>query len=84
MNSKKKPKKPGPSPETLKAEGADWEDAMRHALNKPKPAEGFPDKGECEHKNLSKERIMGAQTGDKICDDCGKEFTITELRDLGR
>lgn len=29
--------KPGPTPEHLKADGVDWEDAMRHALGKQKP-----------------------------------------------
>ena len=33
---------PGPEPERLKIEG-DWEDAMKRAMEKPKPAEGWPD-----------------------------------------
>lgn len=32
----------GPKPETIRADGADWKDAMRHAMNKPKPQEGWP------------------------------------------
>lgn len=35
--------KPGPKPESVKAEGVDWKDAMRHAMGKPKPKEGWPD-----------------------------------------
>jgi hypothetical protein len=34
---KKKPQKRGRKPNGLKAEGVDWKDAMRHAMNKPKP-----------------------------------------------
>ena len=39
MNKPKKTNqnKPGPKPEALKAEGVDWQDAMRHALGKKKP-----------------------------------------------
>ncbi|MCH7547229.1 MAG: hypothetical protein IID30_12585 [Planctomycetes bacterium] len=39
-------KKRGPKPETLKAEGVDWEDAIAHALKKKKPEEGWPEKDE--------------------------------------
>lgn len=43
MKKKASPKtKPGPSPERLKAEGADWKDALSHAMNKPKPKGGWP------------------------------------------
>ncbi len=35
------PKKPGPEPERLKIDG-DWEDAVSKALNKKKPADGWP------------------------------------------
>ena len=42
MAAKKHAKKtPGPEPETLKIEG-DWKDAMKKALPKKKPAEGWP------------------------------------------
>ena len=34
--------KPGPEPERLKAECVDGEEAVRHALNKPKPNGGWP------------------------------------------
>ncbi len=43
MTSPRKKTKPGPEPESLKAEGTDWESAMEHALNKPKPPEGWPE-----------------------------------------
>ena len=35
-------RKPGSDPERLKIEGT-FEDAVRKALRKPKPPEGFPD-----------------------------------------
>lgn len=34
--------KRGPKPETIKAEGVDWEQAIDHALHKPKPKGGWP------------------------------------------
>jgi len=37
--------KPGPKPEHLRAEGVDWQDALKHALSKPKPPKGW-DEGE--------------------------------------
>ncbi len=37
-----KRKKLGPKPKTLKAEGADWEEAIKHSLQKPKPKHGWP------------------------------------------
>ena len=37
MNEKNHKPKLGPKAETLKAEDVDWKDAIRHALNKPKP-----------------------------------------------
>jgi len=40
----KKPNKPGPNPDRLKID-ADWEDAMKDALGKKKPKEGWPKKG---------------------------------------
>lgn len=40
MNEQERPPKPGPEPERLKIDG-DWEDAVKEALNKPKPAEGW-------------------------------------------
>jgi len=36
------PHKPGPEPERLKIDG-DWKDAVKKALNKPKPPAGWPD-----------------------------------------
>ena len=36
--SKKATKRnPGPNPEHLRANGVDWKDALKHALQKPKP-----------------------------------------------
>lgn len=43
MSSKGTKPKPGPQPETLRAEGADWTEAVRHALTKPRPPEGWPE-----------------------------------------
>ncbi|MCH8150798.1 MAG: hypothetical protein IH830_00310 [Planctomycetes bacterium] len=37
-----KRKKPGPKPKRLKAEGADWEEAIKHSLRKSKPKDGWP------------------------------------------
>ncbi len=44
----KKRKKRGPKPEDLKIQG-DWGDALKKALKKEKPAEGWPDGGTGEH-----------------------------------
>lgn len=44
------PKKRGPKPERLKAEGAGWEDAVSHALHKKKPKKGWPGKKAKHHK----------------------------------
>ena len=38
MNMKKKPKKTGPKPDTVKLDG-DWQDAMNKAIKKEKPKE---------------------------------------------
>lgn len=35
--SKKKNNKPGPQPETITAKDVDWKEAMKHALDTPKP-----------------------------------------------
>ena len=40
--SNKKKRSPGPKPEHLKLEG-DWEDAVKKAIHKEKPKEGWPD-----------------------------------------
>jgi hypothetical protein len=42
INMKQTPKKPGPEPEILKIEGMNWKDAMKKALQKRRPAEGWP------------------------------------------
>jgi hypothetical protein len=41
MAKKKAPKPPGPEPERLKIDG-DWEDAAKKALEKKRPADGWP------------------------------------------
>lgn len=41
--AKKKPNKPGPKSDRLKIIG-DWQDAMKKAVKKKKPREGWPDK----------------------------------------
>lgn len=38
--SEKKP--PGPEPDRLQIDTEDWEDAVGRALNKPRPADGWP------------------------------------------
>ena len=40
---KKTRKKRGPRPKVIRADGVSWQDAMKHALKKPKPAEGWPE-----------------------------------------
>ncbi|MEM9347709.1 MAG: hypothetical protein AAGB26_13940 [Planctomycetota bacterium] len=46
--SKDDPKrKPGPNEERLKLDG-DWEDAMKQAMEKPRPEGGWPDQGDQE------------------------------------
>jgi len=44
-----KRKKPGPKPDSLHIDG-DWEDAIKEALGKKKPKDGWPDhkKGDSE------------------------------------
>ncbi len=34
-------KKRGRKPKALRADGVDWQDAMKHALKKPKPKDGW-------------------------------------------
>jgi hypothetical protein len=38
----------------------------------------------CEHPQLTREYILGANTGDKICTTCGEDFSPAELRAMGR
>lgn len=38
-----KEKRPGPDPERLKIDEEDWEDAVKRALEKEKPEEGWPE-----------------------------------------
>jgi hypothetical protein len=42
---KEKNEKPGPDPERLKIEKRDWKDALKKALGKKKPKEGWPEDG---------------------------------------
>lgn len=42
MTKPKQPKRTGPKPETVKLKGP-WEKAVRDALKKERPAEGWPD-----------------------------------------
>ena len=37
-----KPPRPGPAPDHVKFVEDDWEEAVRRAVKKPKPAEGWP------------------------------------------
>jgi len=41
--AKKPQDKPGPKPDHLRLEG-DWEEAVKKAIRKEKPAEGWPDR----------------------------------------
>lgn len=52
MCSEADSKKRGPKPETLKAEGVDWQDAIKHALEKEKPEE-WPEPGQKRKKGSS-------------------------------
>lgn len=74
--------KPGPRPETLRAEGVDWKDAIKHALRKPKPKDGWPDKGECKHLNIRREVVGSQKTGECVCDDCGANFSYAEAAEI--
>ena len=49
MTKPKKPKRTGPKPETVKLKGP-WEKAVRHALKKERPAEGWPDQPKSKQK----------------------------------
>ena len=43
MARKEEPNKPGPKPNHLKIEG-DWQEAIKKAVEKKKPKNGWPDK----------------------------------------
>jgi translation initiation factor 1 (eIF-1/SUI1) len=45
----------GPSPETVKIEG-DWESAVRKALKKKRPAEGWPERETQKRKKKTEKR----------------------------
>ncbi len=36
----------------------------------------------CEHRDFAKERIMGAQTGDTFCTQCGQSFSPADRAEL--
>lgn len=36
----------------------------------------------CDHPHLVKERIMGMDTMDKVCDTCGSVFSPQELKNM--
>ena len=80
MSDEKSEAKRGPKPEILKAEGADWVDAVSHALHKPKPKGGWPDPKDCDHPRLSSEVMFGQKTGDYTCQVCGEVFTSEEAK----
>lgn len=40
-----KPPRPGPAPDHVKLDDDDWEEAIRRAVKRPKPAEGWPKPG---------------------------------------
>lgn len=41
---KKEPQKRGPKPDHLQIDEENWEDAIKKAVSKKKPADGWPDK----------------------------------------
>lgn len=53
-----KREKRGPKPETVKIEG-DWEDAVKTALEKTRPIEGWPKSEEPSHNESDSERDKG-------------------------
>jgi hypothetical protein len=55
MSDEDNDKKPGPDPETLNAKGVDWKDALKHAMRKKKPAEGWPEKPKKKRKRKKKD-----------------------------
>ena len=58
-----KKNKAGPKPETLKAEGADWEDAVSHALRKKKPDNSCEDQP-VDVEELANRLVKAWQSGD--------------------
>lgn len=54
VTKKAKTSKRGPKPETVKIEG-DWEEAVKTALDKKRPAEGWPDSKEDPKSETSKQ-----------------------------
>lgn len=83
----KKPSKP--ALDRVKFDG-DWEDLAGRVgapiPKKPPERETVkrPKKDACKHPALSKERIMGAQTGDYQCQDCRATFTPEQVKKMGQ
>lgn len=42
-DEKSSEKRPGPDPERLRIEEEDWENAVKRAIKREKPAEGWPE-----------------------------------------
>ena len=42
MAKSKSGKHRGPKPQTVTATGVDWKDALKHAMSKAKPKDGWP------------------------------------------
>ena len=82
MKNKPSRKKPGPDPEILRAEGADWDEAVAHVLKKTKPAGGWDKTSDCKHENLHKEVAVEQEAGDLVCQECGAVLTPDEVADL--
>jgi hypothetical protein len=38
----------------------------------------------CDHPQLAKEYVLGAQTGDKVCTTCGEDFSRAEWKAMER
>ncbi len=49
---------PGPEPERLKIDG-DWEDAVKKAMGRPKPAEGWPEPEDDEDAETGRKEELG-------------------------
>ena len=52
VSENKKIHKPGPKPERVKTDG-DWQDAVKKALKKPRPKEGWPKPDDDSHKKTN-------------------------------
>lgn len=75
----KKKRKRGPVPETLKAEGVDWKDALRHLLRKKKPEDGWLDKAEKPKKNRQGS-CLGGEIGRRALLRRGTQLGVPRTR----